>query len=166
MKPLIKNLLFVLGFIFIMLVILFLNTYIHEQAHINSAKEQNISFKLRNIEWKPQIDGWGSGFSIPTNQEECEKFNSLLLENKQKITHGGVKAEFLFISSLLFISLFILIKYVNRLWHHNWVLFVLLILFNLLFFVMIFYTFKGNVFTSNPQADWNFLNFSDCSIYG
>ncbi len=145
--------------------ILFLNTYLHEQAHIHSAKKQNIYFKLKDIEWKPKIHGWGSGFVIPINQEECGKFNSLPLIKKQKITHAGVKAEFLFIMPVLFISLFILFCYSRKLLNNNWIVLTLLILLNILFFLMIIYTLKGNVFTLNPQADWNFINFTNCSIY-
>ncbi len=168
MKPLTKNLIFIVAFILIVFLILFLNTYIHEQAHIYSAENQGICFKLKNIEWKPkisQIHDWGGGNTVPCSVKDCEKFNSLSLKNKKKITHAGVYAELLFIFPLLFISLFLLIKCSKKLWKDNRFLLGLLILLNLLFFLIVFCTLKGNVFTSNPSADWNLINFSNCSIY-
>ena len=160
-----KSLIFIGGFILIMFLILFLDTYIHEQGHILSGKEQNVCLKLKSIEWTPRIDEWGSGKAVPCSEEDCQKFNFLPLENKQKITHAGVKFEFLFITPLLVVSLFLLLSYYKKLWGNNWVLLVLLILFVLLLLLIEIYAIKGNVFTSSLKADWNFINFSNCSIY-
>jgi hypothetical protein len=138
---------------------------IHEFAHINSAKEQNISLKLEKINWKPAIEGWGMGSVIPINKEECIKFNNLSLENKQKITHAGVNAELLINLSLLSLNIFILMIYLKKLYRTNRLLLTILIFINFILFVTIFFTLKGNVFTSNPIADWNLRNLSNCSIY-
>lgn len=165
MKYIIKLLLGCFAFMIILFGILVLSIVIHEVGHITLAKGQNISLKLEGINWKPAISGWGTGSVIPTNQEECKKFNNLSSENKQKITHAGIKAELFFISLLLVISISLFIIYHKKLWNNNRTQLLFLTLMILSFLIIIFFILKDNVFTLNPIADWNLLNLSNCSVY-
>lgn len=162
MKIVVKNLILVFILIIALIFIYFISTFVHEQAHILSAKKQNISFEISEINIIPNISNlsnWGGGNAIPLSKEDCEKFNQLGLENKQKITYAGVYAEIVFISFLLFFPIVLLFIKINSLSKLQKRL--------LGFFIggligIIINSLLSNAFTSNPLADWNFQNFNNC----
>jgi hypothetical protein len=148
---------------------LFLSTYVHEMGHVNAAKEQNISFKISEIKYLPDfknLKAWGLGASIPSSQANCEKFNSITIENRQKITHAGVNAQMLVFGPLFFVLLLLIIAFWKRLFVSNRFILWFLMVLALLFLVIIVFTIFGNVLSPNPLNDWHTYMFGNCSLFG
>jgi len=145
--------------LFILINLVLLNTFIHELGHIVSAGEQNISLKLK------EIHIFGGGSVTPSSEYDCEKFNSLPIENKKRILHSGVIAELNFIFPLLTLSLILLLYLFIKYKRKNSIFFLLLIILSVFLLLMVVDTLDGNVLSMKFDADWNLINLSDCSIY-
>lgn len=153
---------------------LFLSTFVHEQAHVDVAKEQGVNFKISRINYAIDFNNpndWGRGFAIPSSEEDCMKVNSLPRINQQKITHAGVIRQMFVFVPLFIIAFLILILFRKEIFVRNISLFFILCMFLLLFGVIIINSIYGNVFlkvignTGNP-TDWFAGNFSNCSMFG
>jgi len=170
MRKWVFNFLVGIVFIFAMFGILSLDVYVHEKAHVKVASEEGVCFKIKEIGWKPSIKNLrnlGSGKAVPVSKEECEKFNSLPIEKKKRITHAGVKAEVALILPLLCVSAFLFIFFFRKFqkFRNSKTILIFSLLWMVLLVLIILFTLKNNVFTQNPEADWNLLNFPNCSRF-
>lgn len=165
MKKLIFNLLIVLIFFILLFTLLFLNVYLHENAHIREAEKLGINLKIKEIKYIPEmknLTNWGAGKAAPVSLQDCEKFNSLDIKNKKKITHAGVNQEVVFLLIVYAIISAFSIKYCSYLWKTNKFALILLLTLNLFPIITGFLSFHNNVFSSNPAVDWNVI-FLNCS---
>jgi len=149
--------------VIIILPFLFLTTYSHEKAHIREAEKLDISMKIEYIKWLPQKD-WGTGRAVPVSKEDCEKFNSLSQEHKNKILHAGVYETTKIFSILFLISSILLIIYGKKVHTYNKLLFRIWLIVTLSFLVIIGKEIYDNVFSNIPYNDWN-MKFIDCSLF-
>jgi len=152
----------------IALPILFFSSYIHEIGHIEEAKNFGINMKIRNINFMPDIKNlgeWGHAAAVPLSNEDCEKYNSLTIENKKEINLAGVRMELLIFGLLFSISLGFLIYYGKRISSQNPFLFSLWVAITLLFIVIIIFSFSGNILENNPQNDARVLWLNCTAIF-
>lgn len=146
--------------------VLFGDTYIHEQGHVLAAAgKYGINFHFQ-LHLTPDYAG-RSGSAIPNTIQDCEKFNSLSLADKQYITHAGVRAELAFFIPILIILGLLLLLYSRRmLKDRKYMQLYLLSLLFVLCLAAILYSLGQNVFNPGPLRDWNVVNFTDCRMFG
>lgn len=157
-------------FIIILLAILlilpvkYFSNYIHESGHISKAGKDDITF-IADFSINEYINNRGSAKAYPETKKDCEKFNSLPIDKKIEITHAGVYNQFLFLLPILIALSLLLFFYKKRSYLKNKCVFYLLSAFIILIFTVLLSSLIGDVWSSNPRADWNILNFSNCSIF-
>jgi len=135
------------------------SSYIHEYSHMYQAKDEGVCLNLKEI--RP----FGGGKVEPCSIKDCEVFNSLSLESKRKITHAGVTANLALFMPLSLISSLLLLVFIKPLAKKDLFLVILIILLILVFLAIPISEIWGNVYTANPKADWNLINFTNCSLY-
>ncbi len=132
---------------------------IHEIGHIKQAEKQNITLSY------PSENMWSleHGKTI-ISKTDCEKFNSLNLDDRKKILHAGVKLQMLIFVPLFLILSIILTFYGKRLFDKNKLVFYFIGALTLILFSIILVSLYGNVLSSNPLNDWHLLVLN-CSSY-
>ena len=127
---------------------------------MHQAKDEGVCLNLKEIRL------FGGGEVEPCSIKDCEIFNNLSLENKTKITHAGVTANLSLFMPLALISSLLLLIFIKPLAKKELFFIILIILLILVFLAIPISEVLGNVYTANLRADWNLINFTNCSIFG
>lgn len=160
MKKNYLNIILTLAFIGIAYLFLFVPTWFHEQGHIREAGKQGIDFYFQfyGFTLGSLLGVAPVGEAIPSSAEDCEKFNSLALENKQKITHAGVFPSIFAFTIIYSFSILLFSKFKFPKWWWFIILF--------LYFLFVLSTVWGNIFSPNLLNDWHIVNIPNCSLFG
>jgi len=166
MRRVCLNTIKVVAFIVVVFAFIFVPVWFHEQGHISEAKKQGINFYFRSngVTLGTLLMKIPIGEAVSLSAKDCERFNSLSMIDKEKITHAGVMPGIIAFTVLWSIPIFLFAYYRNKTMKKS--LIIYLLVYVVLYLVYVIWTLWLNVYSQNPLNDWHFVNILDCSRFG